>query len=312
VKHTGIVLAALAPLALAGAWWALQEEGSLGAGARPSATTAAASAAAARAGAAAPAATGRRQQAAPDDPFLSRGLRHQLEALWLEAGDAASPADLRQRLMALAPSQFAAVDLPRALQLIERYVDYRIAVSKLKPPADLSDPDALRQAMQERSRLRRGHFTEDEYEALFAQEEALDRYTIARLEILRNGGLTPQQQQAALREAEHELAEGERQARADSVVHLAVAAQTAGFEAAGLTDAQRFAQRRSAYGDGAAQRLAQLDTAEREWQARLDQYAAAKSASAVPDQLEALKQQLFTAEERLRVEAALALRSRKQ
>lgn len=57
-----------------------------------------------------------------------------------------------------------------------------------------------------------------------------------------------------------------------------------------------------------AQQLAQLDREERDWQARLDAYAAGKARNDPGPQLNQLRQQLFTPEEQLRIDAALALR----
>jgi lipase chaperone LimK len=186
-------------------------------------------------------------------------------------------------------------------------VDYRVALSALQRP-DPTDPDALRQTLNARRKIRERHFSPDEYTALFGQEEELDRFTIARLEIARDTGLTPQQKQAALREAEQQLSDAHRAARADTVLHQTVAAQTAAFDAAGVDPQRRYELRRVAYGEAAAQELAQLDREEQEWQARLARYAAAKAAGGT-EQLETLKQQLFTAQEQLRLDAALALRA---
>jgi lipase chaperone LimK len=247
--------------------------------------------------------------ATPAGNFLNAGLRHRLDALWLEAGDARTPAELKQRLAAVLARHFAPQDLPRAAQLLDRYVDYRVALGELKPPANASDPRALGDALAARQKLRRQWFAPDEYDALFAREDALDVFTIARLEIMRDGGLTASQKQERLRSAELGLGDTEVAARAAFVQHEAVAAQNASFEANGATDAQRYAQRSASFGDAAAQRLAQLDADERDWQARLSRYAQARSAQTPPPQLQALAQQLFSPEERLRLEAALTLRA---
>lgn len=248
--------------------------------------------------------------AAPPDEFLGPGLRHRLEALLLEAGPAQTPHGLKQRLAALAAQHFGPELAVRAMQLLDRYVDYRVALAQLERPADFGDPHALRASLDERRRLRERHFDPQEYQALFADEEALDRFTLARLEIQRNPQLDAAQKQAAMRQAESELGEGQRAARAEAVQHLALAAQTAGFEAQGVGTHERHLQRRAAYGDPAAHRLAQLDREEQDWQQRLDQYAAAQARQASPQELHALGDRLFSPQEQLRLEAALALRAR--
>lgn len=246
----------------------------------------------------------------PPDPFLSSDLRHKLEAMLLDAGDAPTPAALKARLAGVVAGHFSASEATRALALAERYVDYRVALGEIKPPADAGDPRALSAAVQARQRVRERYFAGEEYHALFAQEEELDRFTIARLEIERHASLTPAQKQAALKDAESELGDAQKAARADAIAHVAVAAQTAAFDAQGLSEQARYAQRRSQYGDAAAQQLAQLDREEAQWQQRLSQYAAAREGKATEGQLQQLRQQLFSAEEQLRIEAALALRGK--
>lgn len=247
--------------------------------------------------------------AAAADSLLTPDLALRLESLLLEAGSADTPALLKQRAAALVARHFSPELVVRATQLLDRYVDYRVALSQLKRP-DMNDPRALREALQARQRVRQTHFTEDEAQALFAQEEELDRFTVSRLEILRNADLTAAQKQAALREAERELSDAQRQLRAEAVLHQAVAAESAAFDAQGMGEHERYQRRRAAYGDAAARQLAQLDREEAHWQGRLAQYAAARSGSAGPQQLEALRQQLFTPEEQMRLDAALALRSK--
>ncbi len=245
------------------------------------------------------------------DAFLSPDLRQTFEAMLFEATDGADMRDLavlKTRLLALVPRYFPAQYTVRATALMERYVDYRVALGGLKPPTDPSDPRALRAALDARQQAREQHFTSEEYEALFAQEARLDRYTLARIEIERNSALTALQKQAALKDAEQGLSDAQRAERDAATAHINVASQTAGFDAQGTTANERYTQRRSQYGDVAAAQLGQLDLEERDWQARLSDYAAAQARKASPEQLQLLRQQLFSQQEQLRVEAALAAR----
>ncbi len=108
------------------------------------------------------------------DSFLTRELRNTLEALLLEAGDAADPATLKQRLAALVGRHFAPDLATRALAMAERYVDYRVALGQLRAPADLKDPRAMRSALAQREQLCVASiFDGEEYEALFAHEAEL-------------------------------------------------------------------------------------------------------------------------------------------
>lgn len=242
------------------------------------------------------------------DPLLVPGLRNTLEALLFEAGEASSPEALKQRLAQLVAQRFPAELATRALALAERYVDYRVALGALPAPRDPTDPHALRDAMEARHTVRQRYFQEEEYDALFAQEAELDRYTLARLEIARNTQLSPQQRDSALRAAESELAPERRAERAASTAHLDAAAQTAAFNAQGVGDVQRHAARSAQYGEQAAHALAQLDREEQLWQTRLDELAQARARQGANAAL-ALRERLFTPEEQQRVDAALALRA---
>jgi lipase chaperone LimK len=243
------------------------------------------------------------------DPLLQPGLRDALEALLHAAGDAANPMTLKQRLESLVGQHFAPELATRALALAHRYVDYRVALGQLRAPADLRDPRALRDALEARQKVRLQYFDDDEFDALFAQEMTLDQSMLARLEIERNSALTPEQKRNALQAAEEILDPAQRALRAEAVAHVGVAQQTAAFNAQAVDDSTRHALRSAQHGSEAAQRLARLDHEERDWNARLDQYQQARTSSSDAARLQQLRGQLFSPEEQLRIEGALALRA---
>ena len=244
----------------------------------------------------------------PADPLLVHGLRDTLEALLMEAGDASDPATLKQRLTALVNQHFPAALATRALALAERYVDYRVALGSLRAPQDLTDPRALRDALEARHKVRLQFFDDAEYDALFAREADLDRYTLARLEIERNTQLSPEQRAQALQAADNELSTERRAERSAATEHMAAAAQTAAFNASNADERTRYAARNAQYGPAAAQAMAQLDREEQHWNQRLDQYSQARAQQGEGPGLQQLRQQLFSPEEQQRIDAALALR----
>ena len=244
----------------------------------------------------------------PADPLLVHGLRDTLEALLMEAGDASDPATLKQRLASLVGNHFPAALATRALALAERYVDYRVALGSLRAPQDLTDPRALRDALEARHKVRLQFFDDAEYDALFAREADLDRYTLARLEIERNTQLSPEQRAQALQAADNELSAERRAERSAATEHMAAAAQTAAFNARNADERTRYAARSAQYGPAAAQAMAQLDREEQHWNQRLDQYSQARTQQGEGPGLQQLRQQLFSPEEQQRVDAALALR----
>ncbi len=246
-----------------------------------------------------------------NDSFLTPALAPTFEAMLFEVTadqDIRDPAQLKKLLIALVPRYFATTLAARATELLGRYVDYRVTLSTLKPPADPSDPRNLRTALDARQNARLQHFSGEEYDAMFAEEARLDRYTLARLEIERSSTLSPAQKRAALLDNENELGQTQRIERDQATAQVNVAAQTAALNASGATDADRFAQRRAQYGEAAATQLAQNDKEDRDWQTRLNSYASAQAEKASPEQLQRLSEQLFSKQEQLRVDAALAAR----
>lgn len=244
----------------------------------------------------------------PADPLLVHGLRDTLEALLMEAGDASDPATLKRRLAALVNQHFPAALATRALALAERYVDYRVALGSLRAPQDQTDPRALRDALEARHKVRLQFFDDAEYDALFAREADLDRYTLARLEIERNTQLSPEQRAQALQAANNELSAERRAERSAATEHMAATAQTAAFNASNADERTRYAARSAQYGPAAAQAMAQLDREEQHWNQRLDQYSQARTQQGEGPGLLQLRQQLFSPEEQQRIDAALALR----
>ena len=261
---------------------------------------------------------GFKANALPADSFLTDRLQQTFEDMLLEAtssGDITDITRLKQKLAALVPAYFSASLATRALALLERYVDYRQALGQLAAPTDPNDPSAMRSALQARQRIRQRHFAPEEYEALFGQDERLDQFTLARLEVERQTGLSDLQKRAALQTAEQALSPAQRAQRSEAVAHLGVQSQTAAFESAGVRAPERFAQRSAQYGAEAATRLSQLDTDNLQWQNSLDQYAQARAglgaSSPTTEQSQALvqlRQKLFTPEQQLRVEAGLLVR----
>jgi lipase chaperone LimK len=251
-------------------------------------------------------------QVAFADPTLGPDLRQNIEALLLDAsamGDTNDPTVIKKRAASLVARHFPADQAVRAAALVERYIDYRVALGNIRPPTDPTDPRALRSAIEARDRVRSNHFAPEENEALFARDAELDRYTLARLEIERNSDLSRSQKETALKEAEAGLGTEQRAQRAAATSHLVVAEQTAAFDAGGISDQARYAQRQAAHGDAAARNLAQLDREERDWQTRLGDYEAAQKSGASEQDLQRARGRLFSENEQLRLPGALTARA---
>ena len=104
-------------------------------------------------------------------------------------------------------------------------------------------PGDARLALEARHKVRLQFFDDAEYDALFAREAELDRYTLARLEIERNTQLSPEQRAQALQAADDELSAERRAERSAATEHMAAAAQTAAFNATNADERTRYAAR---------------------------------------------------------------------
>jgi lipase chaperone LimK len=223
-----------------------------------------------------------------------------------------NPAVFKQKLLGLLRAKYPPAYVARMEGLVGRYADYRVALGELKPAGDTTDPDALKATFEARRQLRMSFFDSAEYLTLFASEDRLDRYTVERLTILRDRNLSDSDRAARLAVAETHLSTDERAARAEVIQGQTAVEQTAAYDAQGTDTGRRFAERKAQWGTAAAERLAQLDDEKTAWNGRLDRYAEAErrqqAGQLSASELTALRSQLFTPQEQLRLSGALALR----
>jgi lipase chaperone LimK len=221
----------------------------------------------------------------------------------------------RARLAERVRKQFAPELAEHAIAFVNRYLNYLESLDALNLPSQAQDVAALRNVFETRKAIRQAHFSPEEYEALFARDDRLDRYTLARFEIQADTKLTSAEKTEALNAVANELTPEERQERANTQAHLALQRQTEVFDKQRTSEEERFTVRAAEHGEAAAQRLAELDRVERDWHGRLAQYEqaqrAAREGAMTNEQLAGVKQKLFDSREQLRLEAALALRQRK-
>ena len=163
--------------------------------------------------------------------------------------------------------------------------------------------------------LRRAHFGADA-EAMFGAEEAYTAHTLARMALLRDTALSDQQRADALAALESQRPAAQREVEALALSPALLAEHAAQLDARQLDPAQRAAERRAFWGEEAAQRLAELDRAQADWQARLAEYAAARqrvlsdpllAAAAREAALQELLRQRFSEAEQRRVASLQAI-----
>jgi lipase chaperone LimK len=198
-----------------------------------------------------------------------------------------------------------------ALELLDRHLAYRAEARELFAD-EFAATLPLERRLQRIRELRRAHFGDELADALFAAEEEGWRVDVERLRVLHDPALAEHERAARLAALEAELPEPVLEARAAATAALSLRRDEARLRAEGATDAELDALREARFGPEAATRLAALDRARAEWDARVAAYRAERErvAAEEPDDAEAraaalaaLRDARFSGAERLRIEA---------
>jgi lipase chaperone LimK len=198
-----------------------------------------------------------------------------------------------------------------ALDLLDRYLAYRADARQLYAD-EFAASLPLERRLQRIRELRRAHFGEELADALFAAEEDRWRVDVERLRVLHDPALAEEERAARLAALDAQLPEAVLEARAAATAALTLRRDEARLRAEGASDAELDALREARFGPEAAARLAALDRARAEWDARVAAYRAERErvAAETPEDAEAreaalaaLRDAHFTGAERLRVEA---------
>ncbi|UJB30593.1 lipase secretion chaperone [Chromobacterium sp. Beijing] len=238
------------------------------------------------------------------DAELRRLFDYQLATL----GERDLPA-VRKAVQQALQSQLGAAALGQALALFDRYVAYRRALSETKLAAG-----NVAEGLQRMRALRLQFLSASEVAGLFGDEDVYDDFTVQRLRIAADAGLSAEQKAARLKALEAALPAELRAARQEPVKHLALAEAEAALRKKGGGEQELYALRAGMVGQAAADRLSQLDREQAQWQARIDGYRReAQRLRAVPgldaaqrqQALTALRAQRFNAQEQLRLDAFL-------
>lgn len=238
----------------------------------------------------------------------------------LDAAVAAMLADARGRLQEPALGQFIGV--------LGDYMDYkRASMAVLQQPlssAQQATPDGqlvvLQRAFEQLAQLRRAHFSSAATEALFGAEEAYGRYTLDNLTLMARTDLSEQGKALAQERLRAQLPEAmraseERQAQAQA---LQVQSEKLWQEGASEEQVRQFLA--LTYDSPTVERLLSEQRNERAWQQRYAAYqqelASLQGNGLSPaDQLveqQRLRQRLFNAEDRHRVETYDAIAAKQQ
>ncbi|MBZ2168279.1 lipase secretion chaperone [Marinobacter sp. F4216] len=207
--------------------------------------------------------------------------------------------------------------LEQARDLLDRYIQYRLAVGEL---AENSQPsltqagfnlEVLRYRQQQLLALRNNHFEPAESEAFFKLEEVQDQYTLEYLSVSQNESLSHEAKQQALAALDQTLPEEIRELRQRTTRHAEVYEQVKSLRQEGASAAEVYQARAQALGDDAAANLAELDKQRADWKRRLQEFSEEKAQilnRGLPEKAEAraiaqIIERDFSSTERLRIQA---------
>lgn len=201
--------------------------------------------------------------------------------------------------------------LEQARDLLQRYVNYRIALQDLPPSSESLQADALRQRLDALNALRLAYFSAEENQAFFARENAENTYMVQRLALMQQSGLSDAQRQQAITELEAALPAEVREERAEATRDGELYSTVQAMQAQGASAEQIRQVREQALGSEAADRLAELDQQHAAWDKRLGDYASERnrlraaglSSSDLQNAIAELQASRFDELERKRVQA---------
>ena len=203
----------------------------------------------------------------------------------------------------------------QAKLLLEHYLQYKRALVDVErglTPADApasAPAAAARQRLEAMQRLRHDYFTEQEITGLFADSDAYDSAAIARMEIMADTSLTPEQRKQKLAALDARLPASVREDREAPTRVLRLEESVQQARAKGADDNEVYRLRAAALSPAAAARLADLDREQADWKRRISDYQAQRkqlmNGPAAPSEaaLQQLRDAGFTPDEQKRLAA---------
>ena len=200
----------------------------------------------------------------------------------------------------------------QAMTLLDNYLGYLAALGEYDEQTGQrlagADFDAMAARLQWQQRLRREWLQPDVVEAFFAEDEAIDSYTLERIRVARAGG-----DPAGV--SDDVLPQNIRDMRERSRSVISMRSSEADMRAAGAGDDEIHSWRVATFGEEVAQRLAAVDEKQQAWRERLREYKKYTDSLAVQQLgdtererlLNAYKNRYFSPAEIKRIPAALSL-----
>lgn len=241
---------------------------------------------------------------------VTRGLRLLFD-YFLSASGEEPAARQRERIRAYINRRWPGAASEQALVLLDSYMAYKDELTRTlsgSRATSLSDMQARLGAV---TFMRARYFQPEEVSAFFGEEQAYHRYSLAKMSILNDPGLTPAQKAARIAELRGAQREAVRQQMdvVETVQTLDVLT-TAWQQRSGSPQELRD-MRENLVGRDAANRLESLDRQTQAWDGRVSAYLQQRAKilgdntladSTRQQQVETLRDEAFAGPERIRIE----------
>jgi lipase chaperone LimK len=244
--------------------------------------------------------------------IISHRIR-QLFDYFLSAQGEESLATIVQRLRAYIHNTLTGDAAAEAEQLLESYIGYLDDVAALDSsvtPGQPIDPAQLRAQKEQLAAIRAGRFDAVANEAFFAEEEAYDRYTLARLEVMQDENLSADERASRLAALENQLPPELQESMRDITRYQDLQTLTQEWQETDGSPVNLQQMRENLVGREAAERLAKLDQERAQWQQRVDSWLRERGAilanTGISEtdkerQIDAARSRLFNEQEQIRV-----------
>lgn len=246
---------------------------------------------------------------------ITNGVRRVFDYFLSTIGE--EPLDtILARIRAYIRHKLPAMAAGEAEQLLDNYIAYKRGLDRVQQAQPASDGRidiaAVRNQMQQVQALRSQYFSAEVITVFFGDEDAYDRYTLARLEVMQNQKLSATQRAQQLAALEGQLPQSIQDSMKTVNQYQNLEALTEDWKKRSGTPAELRQIRESLVGTEATDRLETLDRDRSAWDQRMSAWYGERAAilgnSSLSEgdrqrQLGDLRNNRFTAEERLRVES---------
>lgn len=242
--------------------------------------------------------------------IVNRGVRDVFDYFLSSRGEQPD-AVLDARIRAYVKHRLGATAAQQALTLLDAYLGYLQQLDGLSTQARGGATLEIGERLAALERLRVSSFTSDVVQAFFGQEQLYEHYTVDKMAVVNDRGLTPVQKAAKLKALRMALP-ADLQANLDATeVAQGLQAVTQEWRQRGGTVAELRVIRESVVGKEAADRLEALDRDNQEWDSRVQAYLQARANvladasladSVKQERVQALRSAGFSNGEQLRVQ----------